>query len=309
MKTPESIIFYTLFFLVTTNIVNAQSGPMADEYIRIADDYKKKLNPDSAIVYYEKALAEYQNLGNAEQLVNMYNQIGIILTRQDNYAKAKVYLEKALSIGLALLDTNSLVLATTYISLGVNCAAEENYDQSILYHNKALSIRLQELGEYSADVATSYGNIGNVYLRSKELDKAIDAHLQAKKIREKLFGETGVEVIQSYTNLGNAYKERKDYQVSLEYYEKALKNKILQVGEGHKDLSRFYRNVSDVYYSMGNREQGDFYKAKADAVIKQRIGYVFEIDLVETRLFASLHDQFQINLRNFSTIIIAILAG
>lgn len=260
-------IAYTLFLLGSINNVNGQSSSLADEYILQADDFKKNLKPDSAIIYYEKASVEFQKLGNIEKFINAYNQIGIILTRQDKYEKAKTYLEKALSTGLSSLDTNNLVIATTYISLGVVYNAEENYNQSLIYHNKALSIRLLKLGEYDAQVATSYGNIGNVYRNSGDFDKSIDAHLKAMKIREKLFGEASAEIIDSYVGLGNVYREKKDYTTSLKYFEKALKNKIVQRGEGHKDLAKFYKYISDVYYLMENKEQGDFYKTKSEETL------------------------------------------
>ena len=84
--------------------------------MRLAADYKKNQETDSAIIFYDKAAVEFQALGNIEKCIDSYNQMGIILTRQDNYEKAKFFLEKALSTGLSNLDTNNLVIATTYIS-------------------------------------------------------------------------------------------------------------------------------------------------------------------------------------------------
>ena len=239
---------------------------LADEYNKLAENHKKNSRPDSAIIYYEKASLEFQASNNMEGFVNTYNQICIILTRQDQYEKAKEYLNKALSTGLSTLDSNNLITATTYISLGVVYNEEKNYNQSLTYHNKALSIRLLKLGEYHVDVATSYGNIGNVYLNSKNYDKSIEAHSKAMQIREKLFGKASAEIVESFYGLGNAYKEKKEYSISLEYYEKSLKNKIAQRGEGHKDLVKFYKKMSDVYYLMGNNKQGDFYKIKAEEI-------------------------------------------
>jgi tetratricopeptide (TPR) repeat protein len=268
MKSTKNVIAYTLFLLILINGVNGQSSSPADEYLRQADEFKKNMKPDSAVELYEKAAVEFQKLGNTEKFIYSYNQIGIILTRQDKYEKARAYLEKALSAGLASLEANYLATATTYISLGVVYAAQENFDQSLIYHHQALSIRLARLGEYDGEVATSYGNIGNVYRRKKDFDKSIDAHLKAMKIREKVFGETSVEIGESYTGLGHAYREKKDYQTSLAYFEKALKNKIKQRGEGHKDLVRFYTNISEVYYLMGNKEQGELYKTKSEEISK-----------------------------------------
>lgn len=262
------LVCVLLFLFAAVSNVVAQDGSPGDEYLRLAEDHKKNMNTDSALICYENAAAEFMKAGNMEKYAHSCNQAGVILTRQDKYEKAKGYLDKALSAGLSSLDSGNLVIATTYLSLGVVYAAEENYSQSLIYHHKALAMRLQKLGEYHADVATSYGNIGNVYLRSKDLDKSVEAHLHAMKIREKLFGKTGAEVTQSYTHLGSAYKEKGEYKTSLTYFEKALSNKIAQLGEGHKDLLRFYKSVSDVYYLIENKEQGDLYKARADGLLK-----------------------------------------
>lgn len=263
MPHPGKIITCTLFLFASISHVKSQDM-VADEHIKQAEAFKKNGNSDSALVYYEKASAEYQQSGNTEGFVNACNQAGIILTRQDKYEKAKTYLNNALSKNKLFSDSNHLLIATTYLNLGVVFSAEENYGQSLLFHKKALDIRLLKLGIYHADVATSYGNIGNVYLRSKDYDKALENHLQAMKIREKVFGNTGVEVVQSYNNLGNVYKERKEYKTSLEYYEKALQNKIAQLGEKHKDLARYYKSISDIYFLMGNKEQAEFYKVKSN---------------------------------------------
>ena len=48
------------------------------------------------------------------------------------------------------------------------------------------------------------------------------------------------------------------------FYLKALENQIIQRGSEHKDLIGYYKNVSDLYYLMGNNEQGELYKTKAN---------------------------------------------
>jgi tetratricopeptide (TPR) repeat protein len=266
MKAQIFIIKLLLAILTSINLLHAQNGPNADEYIRLANDLRKSMKPDSAILYYEMAAAEFQATGNTEKWIDAYNQIGVVLTRQDKYPEAKSFLEKAMVERYALADTNNLVVATTYISLGVVYSAEGDYSQSLIYHFKALSIRLEKLGENDAQVATSYGNIGNVYRYNGELDKSIEAHTKAMNIRESIFGEESPEIVESYAGLGNAYREKKDYAKSLMCFEKALNNKILQRGKGHADLVKYYNYISEVYYLMGNKEQGDSYKAEAEAI-------------------------------------------
>lgn len=268
MKPSKNIIACTAFLLALITIANGQSGPSADEYVRLADDFNKKLDRDSAIINYEKASVEFQKLGNTEQFINSYNQIGIILTRQDKYERAKSFLDKALSTGLSSLGPNNLTVATTYLSLGVVYAAEDQFDQSLVVHDKALKIRLLKLGKNSAEVATSYGNIGNVQLRKKDYDKAIEAHMTAMQIREKVFGKDSVQIVDSYRGLGNAYREKKSYKKSLNYFEKALANKIRQLGQGHKDLVRYYKDISAVHLLTGNKLKAEEYRIKGEEIEK-----------------------------------------
>ena len=249
--------------------MGAQPTATAEEYVNQAEVARKSSQPDVAVDLYEKAAVAFKASGNTEGFVDACNQLGIILTRQDKYEKAKTYLDQALSTGLASLEPNHLLVATTYISLGVVYNAEEKYGPSLEAHHKALSIRLLKLGENDASVATSYGNIGNVHLNNKAYDKAIDAHLKAMKIRKSLFGETSAEITQSFTHLGRAYREKKDYATSLEYFEKALKNKTQEKGEGHKELASYYKNISDIHYLMNNKETGDLYKARAEASTRE----------------------------------------
>jgi len=254
---------WAMQFMLIASVTFLEAQNLPESYMQLADDFKKNAQPDSALIYYEKASVEFQKLGDLESLANVYNQMGIIRTRQDKYEPAKKYLEKALQIGHTSLDSNNLTTAVTYISLGVVYTAEEKYEQALIFHHQALAIRLSKLGEYHADVATSYGNIGNVYFKSKDYDQAIEAHQKARNIRAKIFGENSAEIIESFKGLGNAYREKKDYKIALEYFEKALQNKIVQRGLGHAELAKFYKDISNVYYLMGDKVQGDLYKSKS----------------------------------------------
>ncbi|MES2850211.1 MAG: tetratricopeptide repeat protein, partial [Bacteroidota bacterium] len=217
----KSFICCFLLIAVVNNTM-AQSNATAEEYIRLAENYKNASKPDSAVALYEKAATEFERAGENEKVADAYNQMGSILARQDKFDSAKLFLQKALSICLSLQDTNTLTIARTYITLGVVYAAEDNFTQSLVYHNRALDIRLMKLGEDNSEVATSYGNIGNVYLRSRNFENSLTAHLKAMHIREMLFGKNSSEIIQSYSGLGNVYREMKQYDLSLQYFEKGI---------------------------------------------------------------------------------------
>jgi len=131
MKFPKknsSAIILLMFCFINSF---GQSDSRGMEYMKIGNEFKKKEMPDSAVVYYEKASKEFEAPENTTKWINAYNQIGIILTRQDQYDKAKHYLDMALEKGIATLEENNLLLATTYISLGVVYSAQEEYAKSL----------------------------------------------------------------------------------------------------------------------------------------------------------------------------------
>ena len=264
---PKTFTACALLLLLTISSVYGQ-GPSADEYVRLAEESNKNSNRDAAVEYYEKAAAEFEKSGSVEKLINAYNQIGIILTRDDKYEKARAYLDKALSAGSKSLKPDDPLIATTYISLGVVASAENRFDEALEFHDKALKIRLKEFGENNADVATSYGNIGNVHFRKKDFEKAIEAHSKAMRIREKVFGSTSPQIVESYRGLGNAYREKKDYKKSVTYFERALANKIVQLGAGHKDLVRNYNDLIQVSELSGDKAKAEELKRTSEQIGK-----------------------------------------
>lgn len=75
MPTAKNNIASALFLLISISNVYGQNS--ADEYLRLADDFKKNLKPDSAIRYYEKAAAGFRALGNHEKFVYACTQTGL----------------------------------------------------------------------------------------------------------------------------------------------------------------------------------------------------------------------------------------
>lgn len=50
MNQLKKILLFVLFIPVFINMVKAQSTAHADEYTKLADDLRKNLKPDSAII-------------------------------------------------------------------------------------------------------------------------------------------------------------------------------------------------------------------------------------------------------------------
>jgi tetratricopeptide (TPR) repeat protein len=95
--TKVEIIFIVLFSaMLAGNLANGQDRMLADNFLKLAEEYKSKSNPDSAIYYYEKAAIENEKIGNIEEEIDAFNQIGVLLTRQGNYDEARSMAEQGI---------------------------------------------------------------------------------------------------------------------------------------------------------------------------------------------------------------------
>lgn len=92
MKSRTCCIF-ACALLAFGSSVNAQSVPSAEQYLTTADDLYRNAKPDDAITGYQKAADEFQRLGNVERFAYSFNQMGVILTRQGQYVRARGYLD------------------------------------------------------------------------------------------------------------------------------------------------------------------------------------------------------------------------
>ncbi len=258
--------FFCIALLISLQSISQSE---AKNYLLKGDTFRKNQQSDSAIFYYRKSGNSYLKSDSIPQCVEAWNQVGVILTRQDRYEEAKQILDSALTLGLTLKNEESLALASTYVCLGVIYSAEENYDQSLRNHFAALSIRLTYRGNYHTDVATSYGNLGNVFFNMTFYNSAVFYHSKALEIRDSLFGPESVEITQSYLGLGNSYRELGQFDSAILNFEKMLNVRIQIKGTNHKDLIPVYEKLSQVYLLDNNAEKALHYQSLADAIKSQ----------------------------------------
>jgi len=74
-------------------------------------------------------------------LARIYNQIGYIKHKKDDYQTAKSFYQKARDIQEKLRPSTDLDLATTYSNIGLLYTAMGDSSNARLYHHKALDIR------------------------------------------------------------------------------------------------------------------------------------------------------------------------
>jgi tetratricopeptide (TPR) repeat protein len=261
-----TIAFFTAPKEIQLEITHSQPEIDACSNFLKAGDYKKAIEfgklavqkyPENPAAYY--CLAEtyykvgelnlaYVNMKKAESLTNnkedlmhIYNRIGLIMSNMGNLDDAVLYFMKSLISAKELnnIDMQASILnniANVYNSKG-------ELDKALSYLEESLSLQTNE-----NEKAATYNNIANIYSGKGDYQKAIQYFQKAIEIAEKYGDYRGVSSVK--LNLGNTYREMKDYENAEKYLSEGLEG-VKKVGDkyweatGYEYLGRLYRDKGD----------------------------------------------------------------
>ena len=179
-----------------------------------------------AIDYHIKSLNTYKIIGDKKGISGSYNNIGLVYEYQGAYTKAISYYLKSLKISEEIGDKK--VIQSAYNNIGGLHSNQGAYDKALSYFFKSLKIS-NESGNKKG-VADSYNNIGSIYWHQGREDESIQHYLKSLKIKEEIGDKRGL--FSSYQNLGVSYYTKGSYDKTLSYYLKSL-NIAEEIGDKH----------------------------------------------------------------------------
>jgi signal transduction histidine kinase len=211
-------------------------------YLRLGEEYKNAL-PDTAIRYYDNALAIARQDSCKSYIASAFNEIGKVQYHKGDYDKAtEVYLE-ALKIYEKINDPKGV--ASCNKDIGDLYYEQNAFEKAKDYFLRSLKI-YNSIGD-KKDVAACFNNIGMVLEGQADYNKAIINYSSSLEIRKKLGDKLGMS--KCYNNLGNAYSWLKNYNKALEYYSKSLK--IKEELNDPNGIATVLVNISDMDVLIG----------------------------------------------------------
>jgi len=141
-----------------------------------------------ALEFHNKALAVYEKiLGLAHpNTATTYSRIGLVYSRQGDYAKALELYDKALAIREKVLGREHPDTADSYGKIAFVYRAQGDYAKALELYDKALTIREKVLGREHPDTADSYREIAFVYRVQGDYAKGLEFSNKALTIDEKV---------------------------------------------------------------------------------------------------------------------------
>jgi tetratricopeptide (TPR) repeat protein len=243
LKNSDNIVF-------SDNIVRNLELPAKQERIELLLDLLNESN----------SVDEQENKNN---LLTIYNQLGIAHNSLGGYQKAIDYFQQSLEIAREIGDRHGMSLSL--MGLGVAHNSLGGYQKAIDYFQQSLEIK-REIGDRHG-MSLSLNNLGNVYYYLGEYQKAIDYFQQSLVIAEKIGYRDSIT--NSLNNLGSAYRSLGDYQKAIDYFQQSLEIKR-EIGD-RSDISNCSYNLGNAYYSLGEYQTAiDYYQQSLE--IKREIG-------------------------------------
>jgi len=199
-------------------------------YNQIGLIYRRMGYLDDALLYYSRSLSLARDLGNKSMQANVLNNIAAIYNNKGELDKALGFYEESLR-----LTTDEKEKATTYNDIALIYDKKGNYQRAVEYFQKAIEIS-ERYGYYRGASIVKL-NLGNTYRKMKDYEKAekyLSEGLEGvKKVGDKYWEATG------YYGLGLLYKDKGDKKTAKAYLTRAynLFKSIGAEGKAEKVLS------------------------------------------------------------------------
>ena len=283
------------------------------QYNKIALKCYQEGNYSQALDFYVKILNTKSFLVNSEiSNQDIYNNMGAIYKRINDYNKSLEYYTKALNIREKNTRRYYHKIANSYNNISSVYIEMRDYSRALEFATKALNIQ-ETFIEYPRETVRSYSNICSIYNKigdypkafefyTKTLSiieknkvlffdldyvyddlgilcknmgdypKALEFFTQALVIDENVFYKDNPNTAVGYNNIGSIYHVMGDYPKALEFYTKALSIFEKVLGKDHPDTAASYNNIGSVYDNMGDYPKAIEFLTKALNIREKSLG-------------------------------------
>lgn len=222
-------------------------------------------NLTESLKFHQLALTLAETNHLTIKTAHSFNNIGLVLKRQENPKAAIEYIIKARDLYKSIHDTEGII--TTSTNLG-NCYYQlSDYETSNKYHNEVISLSEPINRFYS--LGNAYTNLGHNYYYMNQKIKAKEYYYKGLLYREK-YGDLS-DLADSYSNYGYMIYEDGNYSLANEYFQKAL---TIDRHTGNKDrLLHVFKYISNMCLSKKDFESAYYYADSAriykDSIINE----------------------------------------
>ncbi len=264
---------------IESNILNYLPGKHEEKalaYKNTGDIYLANAGYDSAYLYLEKALVQFEGKNNfpAELKINIINSLGVLAQNKVELEKAKSYFVDNLSLIASTLGNRTAEYANALNNLGYLSLEKGDYIKAEEYFINAGEIYAEIYAPSHELNSGFYENLG-ILAKSRSRYKKADSLFQLAE--EAYLVSKGPD----HAILLNVYNKRALIQLSLanyplseQYFRKALLLSGKIYGKNNPAYADALSGISLFYQTTGNLTEAEQYLLPAIEIYKQRYGEI-----------------------------------
>ncbi|PKQ62752.1 hypothetical protein BZG02_11130 [Labilibaculum filiforme] len=209
--------------------------------------YRKQGKYAKALEYYLKNLKIYKDLNYEEGLGSVFNNIGNLYFNTEEFDEAETYYQYALRNFIQFEKT--LDIANAYINLGAICEKRKEFSESMDYYNKSL-FENSKVGNVQFESKLLF-NIGYLFHSQGQLDSAIKYVQKAEEIRIKIGDKDGI--VSTKLELARIAIDQGKYDLAEKLLLKA--DEIARINNMLKWREEILTSLTKVYQTTKNYEK------------------------------------------------------
>ena len=155
---------------------------------------------NNALDQYFKSLEISEKLNNKEYIVSDYNNLGLVLNKENLYYEAITYFSKAIEIVKTI--NRPEILARVYDNVGLSYFSLDEYDTSLVYFRK--SYELNKTLNQKKTMASNIKNIGNIFFERSDFKNALIHYKASLELNEKIDIKPEIALLLDKIGLVNA---------------------------------------------------------------------------------------------------------
>jgi tetratricopeptide (TPR) repeat protein len=282
MKKAFSLLFIILSLLAFKNFAFAQPEVDACYNFLDAGDYRRAIEAGRrAVQKYPNNIDAHDCLGRSyrmvgefqlalehmkkaesltsdkEDLMYIYNQIGMIYHRMGYLDDALLYFSRSLSLAIDL--GNKSMQASVLNNIAVIYDNKGELDKALGYYEESLRLKTDE-----KEKATTYNNISIIYDQKGDYQEAVEYFQKAIEIDERYGNYHRASRIK--LNLGDTYRKMKDYEKAEKYILEGLGG-VRKVGDKYWEAFG-YCVLGLLYKDKGDKRTAKDYLTRAYELFK-----------------------------------------
>ncbi len=187
-----------------------------------------------------------------DNLITVYNELGIINKLLGRYDKALKYYFAGVNIALQNSEDLKYKLPSLYNNLGNVFKLMGDYKKALEYYNE--SIKNVDFVDFDGskkmiEKEHAYHNIGLTYYLQKDYSKAMNSFQQSIDIITK-YNLDGVDI--TYNNFANCLRKKGDYAKAENYYKKCIQIRTKKYGKEYYKLAYVYKDYGKLKHETNN---------------------------------------------------------